>query len=442
MLFNKGYVMRIKIILIFLLITNIFFLFSEPYISPIVNNLRLRKTPSLKGEIIELLKKGEKLTIIEIGKEEIINKVYGRWVKIIKENNIYGWCFDAYLKLINQNEPLLIYRTEKVLKIYPHNWSDIENKIIIRNFDGSYQKEIYYIINTPEISRGTNGFIIDKNLGLLSILGASSYEDQKIIDIFGNIIITDIKYFGHSNEKMISPNKKYLATFKYSDRGKNFFTLIDLEKEIKKEYNSSKLSEHVVLSGWSKDNKYLFLQNGIYEFAAPAEIWKINLNNKKVMNFNLSNLWAPVYFFLDYNVAYADDNKPYGDHKYISLYEINLDDKSVKKILTKNTSSITNVIRFKNYLYFQLSNHVSKEDKFIQLNLLNNQEKEIYNERIKIIDYSLEEKWVLLHTYNYVKILYLDNLKEIKIGETYKQGYFRPLIDGKEYIQQVVGVIK
>jgi hypothetical protein len=63
-----------------------------------VENLRLRNSPSSIAKIIRNLIKGEKLELIEKGKEETINGVTGNWVKVKTQQGETGWCFDAYLE--------------------------------------------------------------------------------------------------------------------------------------------------------------------------------------------------------------------------------------------------------------------------------------------------------------------------------------------------------
>lgn len=67
---------------------------------PKVTNLRFRESPSLKGKYIRTLKIDERLKLLTKGKEETINQVKGRWVKVKTEQGEIGWCFDAYLEKI------------------------------------------------------------------------------------------------------------------------------------------------------------------------------------------------------------------------------------------------------------------------------------------------------------------------------------------------------
>jgi len=76
----------------------------EKYLKPVIDSLRFRKYPSTEGKFIRNLKKGEKLELLEIGMEETINGVKGNWVKVKTEKGEIGWCFDAYLEEVKQDD--------------------------------------------------------------------------------------------------------------------------------------------------------------------------------------------------------------------------------------------------------------------------------------------------------------------------------------------------
>lgn len=73
------------------------------------SNLRIRKSPKT-GESIITVRQGSQVQILEIGKEDFIDKINGCWVKVLvsegtkdKDGNeiteeITGWCFDGYLE--------------------------------------------------------------------------------------------------------------------------------------------------------------------------------------------------------------------------------------------------------------------------------------------------------------------------------------------------------
>ena len=61
-------------------------------------SLRLRKKPSLKGEILTNLKNGEEVTLIAEGSaSEKIDDIYDNWVKVKTKDGKIGYCFSGFL---------------------------------------------------------------------------------------------------------------------------------------------------------------------------------------------------------------------------------------------------------------------------------------------------------------------------------------------------------
>ncbi len=82
---------------------NLFYKISGPiikYYRPKTSNLRLRSEPSLKGNVIRLLNKDEKLLLIKKEQEETIDGVKGTWIKVLSEKDEMGWCFDGFLEAL------------------------------------------------------------------------------------------------------------------------------------------------------------------------------------------------------------------------------------------------------------------------------------------------------------------------------------------------------
>jgi hypothetical protein len=64
-------------------------------------SLRLRKSPSLNGEIVINLKKSERVTIIAEGSaNESIDGFYDNWVKVRTSTGLVGYCFNGFLSPI------------------------------------------------------------------------------------------------------------------------------------------------------------------------------------------------------------------------------------------------------------------------------------------------------------------------------------------------------
>jgi len=72
----------------------------KKYYKPTITNLRFRESPTLEGKFIRLLVKDEKMELLEQGKEETINNIKGRWIKVKTEKGEVGWAFSGYLEEI------------------------------------------------------------------------------------------------------------------------------------------------------------------------------------------------------------------------------------------------------------------------------------------------------------------------------------------------------
>jgi len=62
------------------------------------DNLRLRRSEATTSEILTTLKKGTKVTVIKFGKQQTIDGVTAKWVKVQLDDGTEGWCFGGYLE--------------------------------------------------------------------------------------------------------------------------------------------------------------------------------------------------------------------------------------------------------------------------------------------------------------------------------------------------------
>ena len=62
-----------------------------------VDNLRVRKNCNLFSDVVAILKLGEEVQIIDIGKLDNIDDIKANWVQVKTKDQIIGWCFKGYL---------------------------------------------------------------------------------------------------------------------------------------------------------------------------------------------------------------------------------------------------------------------------------------------------------------------------------------------------------
>lgn len=151
-----------KVILIILMFLSIFQIYATNIkYKTTVKNLRLRSEPTINDKIIRNLDFDEEVTLILKGKSEKINNILGNWVKVKTKKNEIGWCFDAYLKIIENDESKFsftkIIYAEKNNKTVTVLKEDIENKSkqTILKYQESYKAELSgnrWTDMTPSIS--------------------------------------------------------------------------------------------------------------------------------------------------------------------------------------------------------------------------------------------------------------------------------------------------
>lgn len=93
------------------------------------NGLNLREKPTIDSNIIITIPNREKLEIIKYNKEDIINGIKGRWVKINSGENV-GWVFSGYLsnteninfvQETNKKEHKLQFKETYIIITYQNN---------------------------------------------------------------------------------------------------------------------------------------------------------------------------------------------------------------------------------------------------------------------------------------------------------------------------------
>lgn len=70
----------------------------------VVDNLNIRSEPSLKGNIIGIIRKGDEVTLYgNMGIKEKIDNIESYWYKIKFDDKIEGWIFGGYVKIFFEN---------------------------------------------------------------------------------------------------------------------------------------------------------------------------------------------------------------------------------------------------------------------------------------------------------------------------------------------------
>lgn len=84
-----------KVLIMFLMAVLAVTSFGDDYFV-VADALNMRKIPAVNGSVEKTLKYGDVISVVETGKNDIINGIGGTWIKASYEGKT-GWCFDSYL---------------------------------------------------------------------------------------------------------------------------------------------------------------------------------------------------------------------------------------------------------------------------------------------------------------------------------------------------------
>ena len=312
---------RKKVILkkrMFLLLILIFLIFGckKKYLSPKINNLRLRESSSSKGKIIRSLSKGEKLELIETGKSETIKKEKGTWVKVKTLNKEIGWCFDTYLeeykeksiqdikKIYNNERKWFRYKEKKgkdyiLYEIYIYQMGDENkdnykevfdfNKYIIKfnkdkyiEFYIKYNKKDKPTYNSPLILKYYNKDITKEiKLKARDVIGFLEPTYLKYYKTGDFILQTSSGHEGFSNYILYNNQKnRYIDIFKLlrKEIGNNFRLYINVKLE----------KNHLII-----DESNSRFDEGLKDF----ELYTFDKNSLKIISREKKKKDKPLFYF-------------------------------------------------------------------------------------------------------------------------------------------------
>jgi hypothetical protein len=203
-------------------------------------SLRLRKTPSLTGEILTQLKNGEEVSVLESGSAyQIIDDINDIWVKVKTKDNQIGYCFQGFLiSPVSVDDPSIKLDVALGYIVLSDNMNYYESpgkekkaKVSFSKYDSNYVYSFktgdiipvsfkakvngitYYLINTKIHEEGGGGAILYSAYGWVS-----EKSVQHVLSLL------DYTYKMVSNE---SP--EYLAVYKYLKAKKKRIDFRNLE---------------------------------------------------------------------------------------------------------------------------------------------------------------------------------------------------------------------
>ena len=219
----------------------------------------------------------------------------------------------------------------------------------ISNFERSFNKKLfednsitYYDFESLDDGKGFYA----------TATGGNHYS----IDFFGNVATPTSEerksylakrkttWEGNSwQQKVVSPDGGKIATLAGVEYGDT--ATLEIQDSSAQEDNQTYTFSGNGINGyylvtWSQDGRYIYVAGGLYEFSAPAKLWRVDRQNKKITYYDqLTGMVFPVFISPKYNVALVRDADHFGDiDKNIktTLHGLNLDTGEISAIVTEN----------------------------------------------------------------------------------------------------------
>lgn len=216
----------------------------------------------------------------------------------------------------------------------------------IRSIDGSFSRRLFY-----DKDAGYS-FALSKDKNEFS---ASKYNAQSyLFDFSGNtqalgksssidISQKNKKYYN----ELTSPDGKFIARNILPDADKgNSVTAIELHnnltgEDVRYDFGKEYGFNGIYVNAWKSDSKSVYIAGGIYEFSAPANLWRIDIGNPNPHHFKqFEGMVYPISINSDENVAFARDKDHFSENPskdiITNLYMVDLTSEKKEKIITES----------------------------------------------------------------------------------------------------------
>lgn len=111
-----------------------------------------------------------------------------------------------------------------------------------------------------------------------------------------------------------SPDSRYSATLPLPEeneyRAPAIVEILDAETGETKTYDFTKQVNEwngIYVDSWSPDSRYVYVAGGIYEFEAPAKLWRIDVKSAVVKKYGLDKFSFPVRVHADRGLAFVTE---------------------------------------------------------------------------------------------------------------------------------------
>jgi len=250
----------------------------------------------------------------------------------------------------------------------------------VSDLDKSFNKKIHQVllpsggISTPS----AGGRFVSLDQKILKITTNDKGREIEYIDMEGKKVINFVE---SPSRQSTSPNKNFNAiilsrTELPPTRGapnELIVRIVDIHKNINKEFSFSNSLEGVYVAGWSPDDEFLYIAGGLYEFSAPAKLWRINTKNGDIKKYeSINGLTFPVTIYPERKVAYVSNSGFNETVTEIDLYELNLERDVINKIITETAiDAFSELRRIGDNLYYKTKETQSNSGSIKRVNVKN-----------------------------------------------------------------------
>lgn len=387
----------------------------------------------------------------EENKSEIVKFNYTNYE--LHKEVIEDRCIDTIIETgeVTRENNVIIYETQCLLELHPKSFRTLLYRYYARDKEGTFNREIFRTIKPYNLGFFPSAYIADDELGKISFYGFNKNRDIKVIDIFGNESNNE-EVSTFILKEIESPNGKYVAQIGLSESTENpkinEIKIINTETQEETLYNSDFGSRtRVVPGGWSPDSKSFYFSGGIYEFSARAALSKIDVENKSVVGYeSLENLYFPVLVYPLEGIALVSDlsNHPdKNDLKDVNIYQLNLDDDTVKNIIIETgVNYIRQITKLGNNIYYYASKIDDSTNNSLlrKFNVLTGEKSSIHDGQSEIK--AVTDDWFILQT-NDEGYFFVDNASGNKTfmhqGNNVASGIPQ---DNQEYVTEIIGILE
>jgi hypothetical protein len=222
----------------------------------------------------------------------------------------------------NSNTESILYKTVCIIKDSDMAYGKSAiSRTYIRGDNNSYNKKIFETkekVMTVSVAGDDNDKIRIKTSD-----ERGNNEKLYFFDKNGKEIEFDEKAQQRHQKKVYSRDKKYIASLPETKEGDYrpeaivIITNVSSGKTNEYDFRENVNSMNgIVIDSWSPDGRYVYVKGGIYEFAAPAKLWRIDVKKNKIKSYNLDGFSFPVRIYPENNLALVTKGSPSGDSMF------------------------------------------------------------------------------------------------------------------------------